>query len=149
MRKHFAVFVAVLVMLGLSAPLGLAQSSATVKGVCKDLQGNPIVDGIVIYVSQTTGQKYPLKTNKKGEYYSLGLTSGSYNVTLYKNDDDYKAGKELFHANGFPVALGENTLDFDLKKEQETSRPGPGLDSGASQADAGGAGKGEKGKQYD
>ena len=127
MRKHFAVFVAVLVMLGLCAPLGFAQNSATVKGVCKDLQGNPIADGIVVYVSQTNGQKYPLKTNKKGEYYSLGLTGGAYNVTLYKNADDFKAGKELFHTNNFPVALGENTLDFDLKKEQEKAAQGQGL----------------------
>jgi tetratricopeptide (TPR) repeat protein len=127
MRKHLAVFVVVLVMLGLCAPLGFAQSSATVKGVCKDTQGNPIVDGIVIYASQTTGQKYQLKTNKKGEYYSLGLTAGTYNVTLYKNDDDFKAGKELFHANGFPVGLTENTLDFDLKKEQEKAAQGQGM----------------------
>jgi tetratricopeptide (TPR) repeat protein len=127
MRKHLAVFVVVLVMLGLCAPLGFAQSSATVKGACKDLQGNPIVDGIVLYVSQTTGQKYPLKTNKRGEYYSLGLTAGTYNVTLYKNDEDFKAGKELFHANGFPVGLAENTLDFDLKKEQERAAQGQGL----------------------
>src|ERR1022692_2464873 len=90
MRKHFAVFVVVLVMLGLCASLGVAQSSsATVKGVCKDIQGNPIVDGIVLYVSQTNGQKYPLKTNKKGEYYSLGLTTGPYNITLYKDADDF------------------------------------------------------------
>jgi tetratricopeptide (TPR) repeat protein len=127
MRKHFAVFAVVLVMLGLCAPLGFAQSSATVKGVCKDLQGNSIVDGIVVYVSQGNGQKYQLKTNKRGEYFSLGLTAGPYNVTLYKSDDDFKAGKELSHANGFPVALGENTLDFDLKKEQERAAQGQGL----------------------
>jgi tetratricopeptide (TPR) repeat protein len=118
MRKHFAVFAVVLVMLGLCAPLGFAQSSATVKGVCKDVEGNPIVDGIVLFVSQTTGQKYQLKTNKKGEYYSLGLTSGTYNVTLYKDADDFKAGKELDRVANFPVALAENTLDFDLKKEK-------------------------------
>lgn len=127
MRKHFAVLVTVLVMLGLSAPLGFAQSSATVKGVCKDLQGNPISDGVVVYVSQTNGQKYQIKTNKKGEYYSLGLTSGAYSVTLYQSADDFKAGKELFHVNGFPVALGENTLDFDLKKEQEKAAQGQGM----------------------
>jgi len=127
MRKHFAVFVVVLVMLGVCAPLGFAQASATVKGVCKDLQGNPIVDGIVMYINTTNGQKYPLKTNKKGEYYSLGLSAGAYNVTLYKNADDFKAGKELFHANNFPVGLSENTLDFDLKKEQERAAQGQGL----------------------
>jgi tetratricopeptide (TPR) repeat protein len=127
MKKHFAVFVLVLATLALCAPLGFAQASATVKGTCKDAQGNPFPDAIVIFVNQNNGQKYQLKTNKKGEYFSLGLTAGSYNVTLYKNADDLKANKELTHANNFPVALGEDTLDFDMKKEQEKAAAGQGL----------------------
>jgi tetratricopeptide (TPR) repeat protein len=127
MKKRFAVFVLVLAMLALCAPLGFAQASATVKGVCKDPQGNPIPDAIVVFVNQNNGQKYQLKANKKGEYFSLGLTAGAYNVTLYKNADDQKAGKELTHANNFTVALGEVTLDFDLKKEQEKAAAGQGL----------------------
>lgn len=128
MKKRSTVFIFVLLMLALCAPPLFSQvSSGTVKGVCKDLQGNPVADGVVVYASQTTGQKYTLKTNKKGEYFSLGLTPGSYNVTLYRNADDAKAGKELFHVNGFPVALSENTLDMDLKKEQERAAQGQGL----------------------
>ena len=127
MKKHVAMVVFVLLMLGLCAPPVFAQASGTVKGVCKDTDGKPIVDGVLVYANQNNGQKYPLKTNKKGEYFSLGVASGSYNVTLYKNADDAKAGKELFHANNFTVALGENTLDFDLKKEQERSAQGTGL----------------------
>jgi tetratricopeptide (TPR) repeat protein len=127
MKKHFALFVLVLAMLALCAPLGFAQASATVKGVCKDAQGNPFPDAIVIYVNTNNGQKYQLKTNKKGEYFSLGLTAGAYNVTLYKNADDLKANKELTHANNFPVALGEDTLDFDMKKEQEKAAAGQGI----------------------
>ncbi len=73
------------------------------------------------------GQKYTLKTNKKGEYFSLGISPGKYNVSLYKNGDDQKANKELDHANGFQVQLDENTLDFDVKKEQETAAKGQGL----------------------
>jgi tetratricopeptide (TPR) repeat protein len=73
------------------------------------------------------GQKYTLKTNKKGEYFSLGLSPGSYLVTLYKNADDQKAGKELFHFTKFQVTLEETTLDFDLKKEQENTAKGQGL----------------------
>ncbi|MGD0271156.1 MAG: tetratricopeptide repeat protein [Candidatus Sulfotelmatobacter sp.] len=127
MKKHFAVFVLVLAMLALCAPLGFAQASATVKGTCKDAQGNPIPDAIVVFVNQNNGQKYQLKTNKKGEYFSLGLTAGAYNVTLYKNADDLKAGKELSRANNFPVALGEDTLDFDMKKEQEKAAASQGM----------------------
>jgi tetratricopeptide (TPR) repeat protein len=127
MKKHFAMFVFVLLMLGLCVPPVFAQASGTVKGVCKDAQGNPIADGVVVYASQDNGQKYPLKTNKKGDYFSLGVASGKYTVTLYKNADDVKANKELFHVTGFQVVLDENTLDFDLKKEQEKAAQGQGL----------------------
>jgi tetratricopeptide (TPR) repeat protein len=127
MKKHFAVFVFVLLMLGLCAPLGFAQASGTVKGVCKDAQGNPIADGVVLFDNQDNGQKYVLKTNKKGEYFSLGVAAGSYNVTLYRNADDQKANHELFHVGKFPVKLDENVLDFDLKKEQEKAAQGVGL----------------------
>jgi|SRR5271156_2650474 len=128
MKKHLAVFSLVLLMLALCAPLVFAQgASGTVKGVCKDAQGNPIVDGIVVYANQDNGQKYTLKTNKKGEYFSLGVGAGSYNVTLYKNADDVKANKEIFHFNKFQVTLDENTLDFDMKKLSEDQAKGQGL----------------------
>ncbi|HVI10565.1 MAG TPA: tetratricopeptide repeat protein [Candidatus Binatia bacterium] len=127
MRKHLAVFAIILAMLAACAPLGFSQASGTVKGVCKDVDGNPIADAVVVYANNDNGQKYTLKTNKKGEYFSLGLTPGSYTVTIYKNADDAKANKELFHYNKFQVALAENTLDIDLKKEQENAAKGQGL----------------------
>jgi tetratricopeptide (TPR) repeat protein len=116
-------------MLGIYATPVLAQvGSATVKGVCKDVDGNPIVDGVVVFANQDNGQKYTLKTNKKGEYFSLGVGSGTYNVTLYKSADDAKANKELFHQNKFAVTLSdENTLDFDLKKLATEQAKGQGL----------------------
>jgi len=119
MKKHFAVFVVVLLMLGLCVPPVFSQASGSVKGVCKDTDGKPIVGGVVVFANQDTGQKYPLTTNKKGEYFSLGLSAGTYNVTLYKSAEDEKANKELFHFNKYPVRLDENTLDFDLKKQAE------------------------------
>ena len=129
MKKHFAVFALVLLMLGIYAAPVLAQvGSATVKGVCKDVDGNPIADGVVVFANQDNGQKYTLKTNKKGEYFSLGVGSGTYNVTLYKSADDAKANKELFHQNKFAVTLSdENTLDFDLKKLATEQAKGQGL----------------------
>jgi len=127
MKKYFAILLFAVVALGLCVPPVFAQASGTVKGVCKDAQGNPVVDGVVVWTNMDNGQKYALKTNKKGEYFSLGLSPGKYNVTLYKSADDMKAGKELFHQSGFPVQLDENTLDFDLKKEQESAAKGQGL----------------------
>jgi len=127
MRKHFAILLFAVLALGVCAPRSLAQASGTVKGTCKDAEGNPVGDAIVVWANLENGQKYSLKTNKKGEYFSLGITPGRYNVTLYKNPDDQKAGKELFHQNNFTVQLDENTLDFDLKKEQENQAKGVGL----------------------
>jgi tetratricopeptide (TPR) repeat protein len=127
MKKHSAVFVFVLLMLGLCVPPGFSQASGSVKGVCKDVQGNPIADAVVVFANQDNGQKYTLKTNKKGEYFSLGVAAGKYNVTLYKNADDAKANVVLFPVKGFPVALDENTLDFDLQKEQQKAAQGQGL----------------------
>ncbi len=127
MKKHFAILFSALLAVGLCVPPVFAQASGSIKGVCKDAQGNPIVDAIVVYTNLDNGQKYTLKTNKKGEYFSLGVSPGKYNVALYKNADDQKAGKGTDHVNGFQVQLDENTLDFDVKKEQENQAKGVGL----------------------
>jgi tetratricopeptide (TPR) repeat protein len=126
MKKRLAMFSFVLLMLALCAPSLFAQAG-TIKGVCRDAQGNPIADAMVQLVNLDNGQKYTLKTNKKGEYFSLGITAGKYKVTLYQNADEVKANKELFHVNGYQVTLDENSLDFDLKKEQEKAAQGQGL----------------------
>jgi len=126
MKKHFAVFAFVLLLLGLCASPVFAQSG-TVKGVCKDVDGKPLADAIVVYTNLDNGQKYTLKANKKGEYFSLGVAAGKYNVVLYRNADDLKANKELFPVKGYPVTLDENTLDFDLQKEQQKAAQGVGL----------------------
>lgn len=127
MKKHFAVWILVVMTLAFCAPPLFSQASGSVKGVVKDLQGNVVPDAVVVYANQDNGQKYTLKTNKKGEYFSLGLTPGFYNVILYKNSDDAKANKEMFHVNHFQVALDENSLDFDMQKEQQKSAQGQGL----------------------
>jgi len=127
MKKHLAIFLFSALAVGLFLPYGFAQVSGTAKGTCKDAEGAPIVGGIVVFANLDNGQKYTLKTNKNGEYFSLGLSTGSYRVTLYKNADDQKAEKELWHYNKFPMQTGENVLDFDLKKETEKHAKGEGL----------------------
>jgi len=126
MKKHFAIFLFAVLTLGVAVPLASAQS-ASVKGVCKDEQGNLIVGGVVQWNNLDTGQKWSLPTNKKGEYFSLGLSFGKYNVTLYRNADDQKAGKEIDHLNGVPVTTDETPLDFDVKKDMEKTAQGIGL----------------------
>jgi tetratricopeptide (TPR) repeat protein len=127
MKKRFAILLFVILALGVCVPSVLAQATGSVKGVCKDAQGTPIADAVVLWTNMDNGQKYQLKTNKKGEYFSLGLSPGKYLITVYKNPDDMKANKELDHVKGFGVTLDENTLDFDLKKDQEMAAKGQGV----------------------
>jgi len=109
-------------VLGLCVPPLFAQATGTVKGVCRDAEGNPVTSGTVEWLSMDTGRKYTLKLNKKGEYFSLGIAPGKYKVTLFGPD-----GKEMFHMTGIPVGLDELTQDIDLKKEAATQSTGQGL----------------------
>jgi tetratricopeptide (TPR) repeat protein len=138
MRKYFIFSMLFALAVGLSASLALAQSTGSVRGVCKDFDGKPIVQGEVEWYGTETGRKYTLKTNNKGEYFSLGIAPGKYNVKLSKD------GKELFHFNGIPVGLDEAALDFDLKKEQENAAKGQGVTPEQAKARAEAAAKAEK-----
>ncbi|MFY9841580.1 MAG: tetratricopeptide repeat protein [Terriglobales bacterium] len=121
MKKYFIFSLLLVLTLGLCAPLAFAQTTGSVKGVCKDTEGKPLAGVTVEWNGIETGRTYTLKTNSKGEYFSLGITPGKYNVKLIKD------GKELFHYNGVPVSLDETTQDFDLKKEQASQAQGQGL----------------------
>ena len=127
MKKYWFVILLLTLGFAVSPRLLSAQASGSVKGVCKDAQGNVIPDAIVVWTNMDNGQKFVLKTNKKGEYFSLGITAGKYNAVLYRNADDQKAGKELDHVNGFPVQIDENTYNFDIKKEIEDQAKGQGM----------------------
>ena len=123
MKQRFALAVLFVLVLGLCVPPVFAQATGTVKGVCRDSEGKPITEGTVEWLSLDTGRKYALKLNKKGEYFSLGISPGKYKATLFAPD-----GKELFHYGGVRVGLDEVSRDFDLKKRQPHST-GSGSDS--------------------
>jgi len=96
----------ILVLLG--AISAMAQT-ATVKGDVKD-QAGPVVGAQVLFKDAETGRKYSLKTDKKGQYFSIGVAPGKYDVTVTRD------GKQVFTQNGFPVTLSQevNQLDVDL-----------------------------------
>lgn len=121
MKNVLIIPVLLVLVVGLCAPPVFAQAMGSVKGVCKDVEGKPIAQAQIDWVGVETGRKYTLKTNNKGEYFSLGITPGKYNVKLTKD------GKEIFHFNNFPVTLDETVLDFDMKKEQAASAQGQGM----------------------
>lgn len=92
-------------------PFALADVTGTVKGVCKDIDGKPMVGAVVEWVNAENGRKYELKTNDKGEYFTLGVIPGRYKVTLIKD------GKQIYYFNGVIVQGEEVAVDFDMQKE--------------------------------
>jgi len=123
MRKYFILSLLLVLAVGISAPLAFAQTTGTVKGTCKDIDGKPIAQGEVDWTGTESGHVYKLKTNNKGEYFSLGIVPGKYNVKLSKD------GKELWHVNNVSVGVDEELLDLDLKKEQTAAIQGQGLNA--------------------
>jgi tetratricopeptide (TPR) repeat protein len=120
MKRYFILPILCAVIAALSAPVAYSQNTGTVKGTCRDVDGKPISGATVEWISAETGRTYTLKTNAKGEYFSLGIIPGKYNVKLTKD------GKELFHINGLPVGLDEFDQDIDLKKEQASQAQAQG-----------------------
>ena len=142
MRKYFILSLLFVLALGLTAPRALAQTSGTVSGVCTDTEGKPIAGAEVEYMSIETGRKYPLKTNSKGEYFSLGVSPGKYNIKLSKD------GKELFHWNNVAVDLGDNqSQELNLKKELAAQAQGQGMSAEQMKAKQEAAAKAENEKK--
>ncbi len=111
--KRNVFYVLMISVLSMVFALPALSQTATVKGTCKDAQGTPIAGAQVTWHNNDNGRTFNLKTNKKGEYFSLGIDVGTYTVTLTKD------GKELDKANNYKVTTDELTLDFDLKASQE------------------------------
>jgi tetratricopeptide (TPR) repeat protein len=122
MKRYFVMLAVLMFTAVLCASPAFAQDTTSVKGVAKDAQGKPIAGATVEWVSKETGRKYDLKTNNKGEYFSLGVAPGHYNVALIGTDK-----KEIFHVNGFTLTGDEGTLDFDMQKEAANAAKGAGL----------------------
>lgn len=120
MKQRVVMMVLTTLVVALCAPVAFAQSGS-MKGVCKDMDGKPIAGATVEFSSQDNGRKYTLKTNNKGEYFSLGIDPGRYTIILAKD------GKQLDIVHGFPVQLDENILDFDLKKSQTQAAQQAGI----------------------
>lgn len=128
MKKYFIFSLLLALVAVLSVPLAFAQTTGSVQGVCKDLDGNPITGAQVEWTGTETGHTYSIKTNNKGEYFSLGVAPGKYNVKLMKD------GKQIWSINGVDVGMDAVTRDFDLKKEQALAAKGTGLSTEQAKA---------------
>jgi tetratricopeptide (TPR) repeat protein len=121
MKQRLLMMMLVLAVAALWASPVFAQATGTIKGTCKDMEGKPIAGANVEWANTDNGRKYNLKTNNKGEYFSLGIEPGKYKITLTKD------GKQLDQVGNFPVGLDESVLDFDLKKSQTEAAQQKGI----------------------
>jgi tetratricopeptide (TPR) repeat protein len=141
MKKFPILLLQLILIAGLCVSIASAQTTGSVKGVAKDTDGKPITQAEVEWTGTETGHKYNLKTNNKGEYFSLGILPGKYNVKLSKD------GKEIFHFNNIMVSMDETTVDFDMKKEQAAAAKGAGMTPEEAKARADAAAKAEAEKK--
>lgn len=122
MTKRIAIFLVVAIMAVLTAS-AIAQNVTAAKGTCKGEDGKPIVGATVELISLDNGRKFTLKTNNRGEYYSMGLSSGNYKITLTGTD-----GKLIYFLNNAPMKLGaDNIYDIDMAKEKVANAKASGV----------------------
>jgi len=112
MKKQSILIGLLALLLGMCAAPLWAQVGS-VKGTAKDADGKPIDGAVVELVNSENGRKIDLKTNAKGEFFSLGVAQGSYTATLMKDN------KVLIKFEKVPVQSDqERVITFDLAKEK-------------------------------
>src|ERR687895_555016 len=73
---------ALAVLLTYAVTPALAQS--VVRGKVVDAKGQPVVGAVVLFEAQGVNRRTEVKTDNKGEFLQVGLTSGEYKVTASK-----------------------------------------------------------------
>ncbi len=114
MKRRLILCVVAAVIAVLSVPAAWGQLAAF-KGKATDSEGKPIVNAQVQITSKETGRKYELKTDKSGNYYSIGIQPGMYDLKLLKD------GQVIYTFQNIQVTLsaGETVFNIDMKKAEQ------------------------------
>ena len=100
-RAGFAAFT-LLAMLAFALP---AAAQSLVQGTVTDDKGQP-VDGATISIESTSSNRQAAtKTNKKGEFLQIGLSSGAYKVTATKDKVSASETVQVLQGRPTPVKL--------------------------------------------
>ncbi len=122
MKKQIVLITLAAMLIGMFAISAAAQMTTSVKGFVKDDEGKPMVDAQIIMQSAESGRKYSFKSDKHGEYFSLGIQPGVYNFVLMRN------GAVVWQLNGLSVKLvGDNVVNFDMAKERAAAAKASGV----------------------
>jgi Tfp pilus assembly protein PilF len=130
MRKQALILFCFVLVLGLALP-ALAQTG-TVKGYVKDDAGKPVVGAVIDMQNLDNGRKVSLKTDKSGNFFSIGVPIGSYKVTVTQD------GKPIWATAKYPVAGGDDAppLNIDLAKERAANASNPANAEAAKKMEA-------------
>src|SRR4051794_16840194 len=97
-RRAGLVLCSLLAMLAFALP---AAAQGLVQGVVTDAQGQPVDGASVVIEAEGTNRHFDMKTNKKGEFMQIGLSSGPYKVTATK--DKLTASQSVRISQGRPA----------------------------------------------
>jgi tetratricopeptide (TPR) repeat protein len=130
MRKQALILFFFALMLGLALP-ALAQTG-TVKGYVKDDAGKPVVGAVVEMTNLENGRKVTLKTDKGGNFFSIGAPLGTYNIVFTQN------GQQIWNIAKYPVGGGEDNppINVDLAKERANQAANPANAEAAKKIEA-------------
>jgi tetratricopeptide (TPR) repeat protein len=117
MKRKFVLCILAALVAAMCAPAAWAQMTS-VRGYVHDVEGKPIAGAKIELLNKGNGRKFEVKTDKHGEYFTMGVTSGSYDLSAFKD------GKLLYMVQGIPIQWKEegNVYNIDLKKEQEAQK---------------------------
>lgn len=113
-----------MILIALYAFAGVITASAQMARISGKVADNdkPLAGVQVIYKSMNSGRTIKVKTNSKGEFFSIGVPDDTYTVTVVDAD-----GKTIFTHDGIGVGEGgednDNVLNIDLTKGVTVKTP--------------------------
>lgn len=112
--KTKKLLIAVLAVVAALSATPVWAQMAKVKGKVSDQEGKPMAGAVVELKNNESGRMYSLKADNKGDFVSIAVSPGKYDVRLLKD------GQEIYRVTGFVVttAQEQNTLDINLAAER-------------------------------
>src|SRR5216684_4477436 len=97
MRLIVALVLATFVFTGVA----VAQGTGLIRGVVKDAAGKPIEGAkVTITITEGVNRRFETKTGRSGDYLQIGLPTGTYAVTV--NKDNLSQSRTIRVSNGEP-----------------------------------------------
>jgi tetratricopeptide (TPR) repeat protein len=115
MKNKLIIVTMIALIAALLVPAAWAQANCTVKGYVKGEDGKPIPGVKVLFYSAETGRKYPIPTDKSGNYFSISVASGKYKVSLL-DADNKPLYPEFFVMAQISIQNQENITNIDMQK---------------------------------